>query len=48
LVLVHFLNELVRMHLKCKSSSDDPVERYALPSDEKIEWAFHLLKQTPY
>lgn len=23
----------------------DPVERYALPKEEKIEWAFHILPQ---
>jgi hypothetical protein len=28
---------------KCVNGKDDPVERYALPNEEKIEWAFHLL-----
>ena len=27
---------------KCVNASDDPVERYALPNDEKVEWAFHI------
>ncbi|HEV8079468.1 MAG TPA: hypothetical protein VGP43_02060 [Chitinophagaceae bacterium] len=29
-------------YLKCKSSNDDPVERYALPSNYKIQFAFHI------
>ena len=29
-------------YLKCKAIKDDPVERYALPSDEKIKWAFYI------
>lgn len=29
-------------YLQCKSSYDDPVERYALPSSEKIQFAFHI------
>ena len=29
-------------YLKCKFEKDDPIERYALPNDEKIEWAFHI------
>lgn len=28
---------------KCVNEKDDPVERYALPNDEKVEWAFHIL-----
>jgi hypothetical protein len=28
---------------KCVNDKDDPVERYALPNEEKIEWAFHIL-----
>jgi hypothetical protein len=28
---------------KCVSDKDDPIERYALPNEEKIEWAFHIL-----
>ena len=27
----------------CVNDKDDPVERYALPNEEKIEWAFHIL-----
>lgn len=27
----------------CVKDGDDPVERYALPNEEKIEWAFHVL-----
>lgn len=27
---------------KCVDIKDDPVERYALPNDEKVDWAFHL------
>jgi hypothetical protein len=30
----------------CISEKDDPVERYALPNEEKIEWAFHILPDT--
>ena len=29
-------------YLKCKASNDDPVERYALPNDDKIKFAFHI------
>ena len=29
-------------YLKCKVSNDDPVERYALPSNDKIKFAFHI------
>lgn len=28
---------------KCKTTSDDPVERYALPSNDKIKYAFQIL-----
>jgi len=28
---------------KCVNDKEDPVERYALPNEEKIEWAFHIL-----
>ena len=30
----------------CVNDKDDPVERYALPNEEKIEWAFHILPDT--
>ena len=26
----------------CVSTNDDPVDRYALPNDEKIQWAFYI------
>ncbi len=26
----------------CYSSSDDPVDRYALPNDEEVKWAFYV------
>ena len=29
----------------CVNSKDDPVERYALPNEQKIDWAFHVLPQ---
>ncbi len=29
-------------YLKCKTTSDDPVERYALPNNDKIQYAFHI------
>ena len=29
-------------YLKCKTTSDDPIERYALPSNDKIQHAFHI------
>lgn len=29
-------------YLKCKTSNDDPVERYALPNNDKIKFAFHI------
>lgn len=29
-------------YLKCKVTQDDPVERYALPSNDKIKFAFHI------
>jgi len=29
-------------YLKCKSANDDPVERYALPNNDKIQFAFHI------
>ena len=28
---------------KCVDDKDDPIERYALPNEEKIKWAFHIL-----
>jgi hypothetical protein len=29
-------------YLKCKNTNDDPIERYALPSDDKIQHAFYI------
>jgi len=29
-------------YLKCKNTNDDPVERYALPSNNKIKFAFYI------
>ena len=29
-------------YVKCKSINDDPIERYALPSNDKIKFAFHI------
>lgn len=29
-------------YLTCKAYNDDPVDRYALPSDETIQWAFEI------
>ena len=29
-------------YLTCKKYSDDPVDRYALPNDETIKWAFYI------
>lgn len=29
-------------YLKCKSSNSEPIERYALPSHDKIQFAFHI------
>jgi len=29
-------------YTKCKTSNDDPVERYALPNNNKIKFAFHI------
>ena len=29
-------------YLKCKDTKDDPVERYALPSNDEIKFAFHI------
>ena len=28
---------------KCVNEKDAPLERYALPNEEKVEWAFHIL-----
>lgn len=30
-------------YLECVKTYDDPVDRYALPNDEKIKWAFYIL-----
>jgi hypothetical protein len=32
-------------YLSCKNKNDDPVERYALPGDDKIQCAFHIRPQ---
>jgi hypothetical protein len=29
-------------YLECKYLNDDPVERYALPSNDEIKWAFYI------
>jgi len=29
-------------YFTCKKYADDPVDRYALPNDEEIKWAFHI------
>ena len=29
-------------YVTCKDSNDDPIDRYALPNDEEIKWAFHI------
>ncbi len=29
-------------YLNCKATNDDPVERYALPVNDKIKYAFHI------
>lgn len=29
-------------YVKCKAENDDPVERYALPNNYKIKFAFHI------
>jgi hypothetical protein len=34
-----------RDYEKCVTDNDAPVERYALPNDEVIEWAFHILPE---
>ncbi|MEO6136518.1 MAG: hypothetical protein ABIP35_15270 [Ginsengibacter sp.] len=34
-----------RDYEKCVNDGDNPVERYALPNEEKIEWAFHIFPQ---
>jgi hypothetical protein len=33
-------------YLDCVKLCDDPVDRYALPNDEPVEWAFYILPQT--
>lgn len=30
-------------YVYCVTSKDDPVDRYALPNDDKIKWAFYVL-----
>ena len=34
-----------RDYLFCVNSNDDPVDRYALPNDEVIKWAFYITPQ---
>lgn len=29
-------------YLDCVNKEDDPIDRYALPNDEKIKWAFYI------
>lgn len=29
-------------YMQCKATNDDPVERYALPNNDKIQYAFHI------
>ena len=29
-------------YLDCLKTEDDPIDRYALPNDEKIKWAFYI------
>jgi hypothetical protein len=29
-------------YLECVATNDDPVDRYALPNDEEIKWAFYI------
>ncbi|WP_448789689.1 hypothetical protein [Bacteroides graminisolvens] len=29
-------------YLKCKGLNDDPIDRYALPNDQEIKWAFKI------
>ena len=31
-----------RDYTDCVSTSDDPIDRYALPNDEKINWSFYI------
>jgi hypothetical protein len=33
-------------YLKCVELADDPIDRYALPNDEKIKWAFSVQPKT--
>lgn len=33
-------------YVRCVYESDNPVERYALPNDEPIQWAFFILPKT--
>jgi len=30
----------------CKSHNDDPVDRFALPNDEEIKWAFYIIRKS--
>jgi hypothetical protein len=31
---------------ECVSTNDDPIDRYALPNDDKIKWAFYVRPKT--
>jgi len=33
-------------YLDCVKLRDDPIDRYALPNDEPVEWAFYILPET--
>jgi hypothetical protein len=33
-------------YLDCVRLSDDPIDRYALPNDEPVKWAFYILPKT--
>ncbi|OGL43488.1 MAG: hypothetical protein A2W05_09020 [Candidatus Schekmanbacteria bacterium RBG_16_38_10] len=33
-------------YLACVRFSDDPIDRYALPNDEEIKWAFYVQPKT--
>jgi len=38
-----FFTTTMEDYLKCKATGDDPVERYALPNNDRIQFAFHVL-----
>ena len=33
-------------YIDCMYANDDPIDRYALPNDEKIKWAFYIRPQS--